>query len=103
MYFHVYIQFSLALYKQTHNLYISVCISKRGEGENDERDLGEGRDENENICIYTYFLALYKYKHILYICVCIKVRETKERTRLASEIHLDKGKIVTICYKVQSN
>ena len=38
--------------------FVSVCMSNRGE--DGERDLGERKEGNENICIYTIFLTLYK-------------------------------------------
>ena len=71
MYLHVYIQFSLALYKQKHNLYISVCTSERGKGETGERDLGEwrarsGRGESgERKYMYIYnFHAFYTFAFV---------------------------------------
>ena len=75
--------------------------------ESGERDLEEGREGNENICIYTIFSDLYNYKQFLYTCIWIKSEEASERLEESGERDIwERGAwhfFATVCYGAQLN
>ena len=74
--------------------------------ESGELDLGEGREGNENICIYTISSRFIQTQtHFIHLCLYKSERGERDchQTRVASEIHQERGEIAIVCYEVQLN